>query len=213
MTALAMVAGKSLTAHLLQKLIFRSGILCYHCWYWHWNSKVSPYNIWEVFGSHVGEIWTKSYSSNHTKFCGFRQKMVNHFWKSIDAILEDVSVTETIIWWKTINLKTTIFQCSKNYGSSTRLTRLKVEPNMVDLDPVLTKRERSLKSRKTCQVYRLLLKCLLEEVIIRCVFPRHFFFFFFLSFFFFFFLFCYYCCFDERATDGKENRWLNARVS
>ena len=52
------------------------------------------------------------------------------FWQSIDAILKDVSVTETIIWCLTINLKTTIFQCSKNYGSPTRVTRLKVAPNM-----------------------------------------------------------------------------------
>ena len=28
----------------------------------------------------------------------FCQKMVNHFWQSVDAILEDVSVTETIVW-------------------------------------------------------------------------------------------------------------------
>ena len=28
----------------------------------------------------------------------FDKKMVNHFWQSIDTILEDVSVTETIIW-------------------------------------------------------------------------------------------------------------------
>ena len=25
--------------------------------------------------------------------------MVNHFWQSVDAILEDVSVTETIVWY------------------------------------------------------------------------------------------------------------------
>ena len=24
--------------------------------------------------------------------------IVNHFWQSVDAILEDVSVTETIVW-------------------------------------------------------------------------------------------------------------------
>ena len=28
----------------------------------------------------------------------FDKKMVNHFWQSVDAILEDVSVTKTIIW-------------------------------------------------------------------------------------------------------------------
>ena len=31
-----------------------------------------------------------------------------------------------------INLKTTIFQCSKSYGSPTRVTRLKVASNMAD---------------------------------------------------------------------------------
>ena len=56
--------------------------------------------------------------------------MVNHFWQSVDAILEDVSVTEIIVWWPNINLKTIIFQCSKNDGSPTRVTRLKVASNM-----------------------------------------------------------------------------------
>ena len=46
--------------------------------------------------------------------------MVNHFWQSVDAILEDVSVTEIIIWCYTINLET------KTYGSPTRVTRLKM---------------------------------------------------------------------------------------
>ena len=32
------------------------------------------------------------------KFCVFWQKMVNNFWESADAILEDVSVSETIVW-------------------------------------------------------------------------------------------------------------------
>ena len=31
-----------------------------------------------------------------------------------------------------MNLKTTIFRCSKNCGSPTRVTRLKVAPNMAD---------------------------------------------------------------------------------
>ena len=58
--------------------------------------------------------------------------MVNHFWQSVDAILKDVFVTETIVWCWTINLKTIIFQCSKNYDIPTRVTRLKVAPNMAD---------------------------------------------------------------------------------
>ena len=43
--------------------------------------------------------------------------MVNHFWQSVGAILEDVPVTETIIWCWNIDLKTIIFQYTKNYGS------------------------------------------------------------------------------------------------
>ena len=58
--------------------------------------------------------------------------MVNSFWQSIDAILEDVSVTETIVWCYDSNLKTIIFQCSKNYSTPTRVTRLKVGPNTAD---------------------------------------------------------------------------------
>ena len=58
--------------------------------------------------------------------------MVNHFWHSVDAILEDISVTETIVWCQNINSKTIIFHCSKNYSSPTRVTRLKVAPNMAD---------------------------------------------------------------------------------
>ena len=58
--------------------------------------------------------------------------MVNNFWQSVDAILEDFSVTETIVWCKNINIKTTIFQCSTKYGSSTRVTGLKVALNMAD---------------------------------------------------------------------------------
>ena len=41
-------------------------------------------------------VRTKSYDPNFTKFWAFWQKVVNHFWQSVDAILEDVSVTETI---------------------------------------------------------------------------------------------------------------------
>ena len=52
--------------------------------------------------------------------------MVNHFWQSVDAILEDFCVAETIAWCFTINLKTTIFQCSKYNGSATRVTWLKM---------------------------------------------------------------------------------------
>ena len=107
MSLLATVAGEILTANLLQKLIFRSGILCYHCWYWHWKSKVSwihyLINIWttcwwNLNRPHAGEIWTKLYGPNYIKFGSSWQKMINHFWESVDATLENVSVNETITW-------------------------------------------------------------------------------------------------------------------
>ena len=58
-----------------------------------------------------GEIWTKSYCPKYTKFCAFwqKKKMVDIFWQSVDAILEDVSVTETIVWCLNINSKIIIF--------------------------------------------------------------------------------------------------------
>ena len=56
--------------------------------------------------------------------------------------LEDVSVTDIIVWYYIICLKTTFFQCSKSNGSSTRVTRLKVSPNMAD--PISLKENRSL---------------------------------------------------------------------
>ena len=49
------------------------------------------YIIWNVFGPHAGEIWIKSYGTKYSKFWAFWQKMVNHFWESVDAILENVS--------------------------------------------------------------------------------------------------------------------------
>ena len=35
----------------------------------------------------------------------FYKKMVNHFWQGVDAILKNISATETIVWCQTINLK------------------------------------------------------------------------------------------------------------
>ena len=35
---------------------------------------------------------------NYTKFERFAKKIVNHLWQTIDAILEDVSSTETLLF-------------------------------------------------------------------------------------------------------------------
>ena len=48
-----------------------------------------------------------------------------------------------------INSKTTIFQCSKNYGSPTRVTRLKFAPKMADPIRLNEKRPQPLTPRKT----------------------------------------------------------------
>ena len=55
----------------------------------------------------------------------------NHFWQRVDAILEDV-LAQIIVQCSTINLKIIIFQYSKNYGTLTLVTRLKIAPNMAD---------------------------------------------------------------------------------
>ena len=67
-----------------------------------------------MFVPHANEIWTKSYGPNYTKFWAFWQKkqktktktnkqtkkkvIYNHFWQRVDAILEDFSVAEIIVW-------------------------------------------------------------------------------------------------------------------
>ena len=61
-----------------------------------------------MFVPYASEIWTKSYGPNYTKFWAFWQKQkqnnnnkktgfYKHFWQSVDAILEDVSVAEIIV--------------------------------------------------------------------------------------------------------------------
>ena len=72
--------------------------------------------------------------SNYRKFWAFWQKMVDHFWQRIDAILDDGFVTgKKTVWCHTINLKSIIFQCSKVYGNLKRVTRLKFAPNIAIL--------------------------------------------------------------------------------
>ena len=90
----------------------------------------------------VVKIWIKSYSPNYTKFWAFWQKQnktkqktgsLKPFWESVDAILERRFCSWNNCLILTINFQTTIFQGSKKYGSPTRVTILKVVPNMGDL--------------------------------------------------------------------------------
>ena len=59
---------------------------------------------------------------------GIEKKRVKNSWQSVDAILEDISVTDSLM----LNLKAIIFQFSKNYSTPTLVTWLKVAPNMAD---------------------------------------------------------------------------------
>ena len=47
MPALATVAGKNFNGKFTTKLIFRSGILYYHCWCWHWKSIKSLHTLFD----------------------------------------------------------------------------------------------------------------------------------------------------------------------
>ena len=87
-----------------------------------------------MFVPHASEIWTKSYGRNYTNFFDkirVFKTYLKHIWQSADANLEDVPVLKQL--FNNINFQTTIFRHSKNYGSLTRVTRLKVAPNMSDL--------------------------------------------------------------------------------
>ena len=95
---------------------------------------------------------TRSYGPNYTKHELFDKKrgVWTIFDKALtihDAILEDVSVANSFIM---LYLKTTIFQCcSKNDGSPTRETRLKVAPNMADQTVAFTKVEKTYPWKNT----------------------------------------------------------------
>ena len=55
-----------------------------------------------LFDKYLDHMLVK-YEQNRTvqaiqNFVLFDKKMINNFWQSVDAILEDVYVTETIVW-------------------------------------------------------------------------------------------------------------------
>ena len=63
-------------------------------------------------------------------------------------------------------LKTIIFQCSKNYGSPTRVTRLKVAPNMTDPISLNEKRSRSI---KFIRIWSILKGCVSLGSVQKCI--------------------------------------------
>ena len=85
------------------------------------------------------------------KFWAFWQKGVSYFWQSVDAILEHVSVAKTNGWCYIINWKTSIFQCSKNYGNPIRETNFKVAVNVANPNSLMKKTLVPLSSKTTTE--------------------------------------------------------------
>ena len=99
---------------------------------------LSKYSKFYVFHQHVVKVLNQILCFHQHK------KIVTHFWHSVNAILEDVSVNEIIVWCWNINPQTDIFQCSTNYSGTTCAIRLQVAPNIA-VQSVLIKTDRSLK--------------------------------------------------------------------
>ena len=92
MSALATVVQKSFNGKVTAKIDFLIGHFMYPL--------LTLKSLQTLFDKYLDHVLVK-FEQKHivrTKFCGFWQKMVNNFWQSIDAILEDVLVTETIVW-------------------------------------------------------------------------------------------------------------------
>ena len=98
-TVLATVEWKSFNGKFAAKIDFPIGyfmlLLYFGCWYW--KCKVSPC----IFYKYLEYMLVKFEQNRMVRilqnFWAFCQKMVNHFWQSVDATLEDVPVTETIV--------------------------------------------------------------------------------------------------------------------
>ena len=71
------------------------------------NIRLSPPVALRFVSFHGGAL--TGYSLIYTKFWALWQKLVNHFWLSVDSISDEVSVTDTSVWCLTINLKTITF--------------------------------------------------------------------------------------------------------
>ena len=73
-------------ANLLQKLIFD----------WTFYVTIADADIGSLKSLHT--LFDTYLDHMLVKFCAFWRKMAYSFWHSVDAILEHVSVTETIVW-------------------------------------------------------------------------------------------------------------------
>ena len=129
-------------------------------WFFDWVFMLGPtillmltLEVWSLSVYCLISIWTtcwwnlnKSVWSKVYKILSFLTKNGSPFLTKRWFHLENISVTDTIVWCKTINSKTIIFQCSKHYSPTgvTRLSCTKQMLNMAEPNSVLTKRDRSL---------------------------------------------------------------------
>ena len=84
---------------------------------------------WETSSKMVLTLCLKLFET--TVWAFNTNQMVHFLWQSVDAILEDISVIETIIWYLSI-------KCSKHYGSLPHITWIKVA-KILQTQSVLTR--------------------------------------------------------------------------
>ena len=140
MSALATVARKRFNYKFTAKIDFSDRAFQVTIAYADLGSLQSLHTLFDKYLNHMLVEFEQNRMVRTIQNCELfhtHKKMVNHVWQSGDAILEDVSVTETIVWCLTTNLNTRpiTFQCYKNHCSPTRVTRLKVAPKINIADP------------------------------------------------------------------------------
>ena len=97
MSALATAAPKSFNGKFTAKIDFPIGHFILPLLMLTMKSKISPYIIWHLkYLDHMLVKFKQIVWFELTKIlCFLIKKMVDHFWQSVDAIFEDVSVSET----------------------------------------------------------------------------------------------------------------------
>ena len=62
------------------------------------GSLKSLYTLFDKYLDHMLVKFEQNRIVQTIQILSFLTKMVNHFWQSVDVILEDVSATEIIVW-------------------------------------------------------------------------------------------------------------------
>ena len=98
MSLLATVAGKSFNGKFTTKIDFLIGYFIFTIADADIESPKSLHTLFDKYMDHMlVEFEQNCMVQTIQIFELFNKKMFNHFWQSVDTILEDVSVTETIV--------------------------------------------------------------------------------------------------------------------